>query len=366
MPVKYGSFELPTRIDVDESNKNVNFGRFVAEPFERGFAHTVGNPLRRILLTSIEAPAIISVRIEGVAHEYMAVEGIVEDMTNVILNLKGALLRKLPTDEEQISREPKVVTTHLDITGEKLDKNGGSYAVTLKDLFGASDFDIVNPDHVVFTVTKPMVRRVDLKIAFGRGYTPSERHDIRDKTVDEIVIDSAFSPVRMVNYFVENTRVGQDTDLDKLILEVTTDGRITPEEALRFATQIGVMHLQVFDHHIKGHALSFDEGEIESSTDKDVVMSKLALRINEIELSVRSTNCLAGANIDTIAELVIKPETDMLKFRNFGKKSLTEIRHKLEEMGLSLGMDLSRFGITQENVKQVIADYLAQKAGNQA
>lgn len=364
MAVKYGKFELPTKITVDESSRTGNFVRFIAEAFERGFGHTVGNALRRIMLSSLEAPAIISVRIEGVPHEYMAIEGVIEDVTHIILNLKNALLRKLPTDEEIGSREPKVISKVLDVTAAMLEKSKGQYAVTLKDLIGPTDFDIVNPDLVIFNVTKPMMRRVDLKVAVGRGYVPSERHSLAEKGVDEIVIDSAFSPVRLVNYFVENTRVGQDTDFDRLILEVTTDGRITPEEALSFATQIGILHFQVFDQ-LKFHSLTFDHGEEESNTDRDALMAKLVLKINEIELSVRSTNCLSGANIETIAELVIMPESEMLKFRNFGKKSLNEIKAKLEEMGLSLGMDLSRLGITRENVKQVVLDYLNEKAGMQ-
>lgn len=364
MTVKYGKFELPSKIKIDESLRKANFTRFIAEPFERGFGHTVGNALRRILLTSMESPAIISVRIEGVSHEYTAIEGVVEDMTHIILNLKGALLRKLPTEEQNVSREPKVISRMLDITGDMLDKNNGQYVVTLKDLVGLSDFDVVNPSHTIFTVTKPIMKKVDLKIAFGRGYVPSERHVLKEKIVDEIVIDSAFSPTRLVNYYVENTRVGQDTDFDRLILEVTTDGRITPEEALSFATQIGVFHFQIFDQ-LKSHDITFDEGEVELNTDRDALMAKLSLRINEIELSVRSTNCLSGASIETIGELVIMPESEMLKFRNFGKKSLSEIKAKLEEMGLSLGMDLSRMGITRENVKQVITEYLAQKAGQQ-
>jgi DNA-directed RNA polymerase subunit alpha len=363
MAVKYGKFELPTKIKVDEASKSGTFARFIAEPFERGFGHTVGNALRRIILSSLEAPSIMSVRIEGVPHEYMAIDGIIEDMTHIVLNLKNALLRKLPTDEESGSREPKVVSKILDITGEMLDKNGGQYIVVLKDLLGMSDFDVVNPDLSIFTVTKPMTRKVDVKVAMGRGYVPSERHIFGEKGVDEIIIDSAFSPVRLVNYFVENTRVGQDTDFDRLILEVSTDGRITPEEALSFATQIGILHLQVFDQ-LK-HNLTFDQGEIELNTDRDALMAKLALKINEIELSVRSTNCLAGANIDTIAELVVMPESEMLKFRNFGKKSLNEIKSKLEEMGLALGMDLAKFGITRDNVKQVIQEYITEKAGTQ-
>jgi len=363
MTVKYGKFELPGKIKVDESARKPHFCRFIAEPFERGFGHTVGNVLRRILLTSMEAPAIISIRIEGVPHEYMAIEGIIEDMTHIVLNFKSALLRKLPTEEENVSREPRVISKTVDVTGAMLDKHGGHYVVTLKDIIGDSDFDLVNPEHPLFTVTKPMVKKVDVKIGFGRGYVPSERHVMKEKVVDEIIVDTAFSPVRLVNYYVENTRVGQDTDFDRLILEVTTDGRITPEEALSFATQIGIFHLQVFEQ-LKKHAITFDSDEIQVNTDRDTLLSKLALKINEIELSVRSTNCLSGANIETIGELVIMPESEMLKFRNFGKKSLNEIKAKLEEMGLSLGMDLTRFGINRDNVKQIIIDYLAEKGAS--
>ena len=244
MAVKYGKFELPAKIKIDESSKKPNYARFIAEPFERGFGHTVGNSLRRIMLSSMESPAIVSVRIEGVPHEYMAIEGIIEDMTHIVLNLKGALLRKLPTDEEHRSRDSKVISKILDITADQIDKNGGQYVVTLKDLIGYSDFDIVNPDLTIFTATKPMTRKVDLKVAIGRGYISSERHLVTDKIVDEIIIDSAFSPVRLVNYYVENTRVGQDTDYDRLILEVMTDGRVSPVEALNFAAQIGILHFQ--------------------------------------------------------------------------------------------------------------------------
>lgn len=362
MAVVYGKFELPSKIKVGETAKN--FVRFIAEPFEKGFGHTIGNALRRIMLTSLEAPAILSVKIEGVPHEYMAVEGIVEDMTHVILNLKGALLRKLPSDEESGSRAVRVVTKVLDITQDMLEKGGGQYVVTLKDLMGASVFEVVNPELKIFTATKPMTRKVDIRVGMGRGYVPSERHEITEKWVDEIIIDSAFSPVRHVNYFIENTRVGQDTDYDRLVLEVTTDGRVKPEEALTFATQIGVLHFQIFDQ-LKVHALTFDQGESEANTDRDALMQKLALKINEIELSVRSTNCLSGAGIETIAELVVMPESEMLKFRNFGKKSLNEIKAKLEEMGLHLGMDLAKLGINRDNVKESIQDYLTIKAGTE-
>ena len=362
MAVVYGNFELPSKIKLKQSAKN--FATFVAEPFEKGFGHTLGNALRRIMLTSLESPAILSIKIEGVSHEYMAVEGIIEDMTHVILNLKGALFRLLPSDEEGISRGVKTISKVLDVTQDMIDAGGGQYVVTLGDIVGPSVFEVVNPEMKVFTATSPMTRKVDIKMGIGRGYVPSERHEITDKVVDEIVVDSAYSPVRHVNYFVENTRVGQDTDYDRLILEVTTDGRISPEEALTFATQIGVMHFQVFDE-LKMLSLKFDQGETESNTDKDALMQKLALKINEIELSVRSTNCLSGASIETIAELVVMPEIEMLKFRNFGKKSLNEIKAKLDEMNLYLGMDLAKLGITRDNVKEVIQDYLTQKAGSE-
>jgi DNA-directed RNA polymerase subunit alpha len=351
----YNKFEMPESIKLEEQESNPNKARFVAEPFERCFGHTVGNSLRRLLLTAIESPAIISFFMEGVAHEYMAVEGILEDVTNIILNLKGSLLRKLPLADTPYSKEPKVLTTMLEVSEADLAKTG-QRIIKLKDLVTTGDFEVVNPELHLFTVTKPMTRRVDLRVAFGRGYVPSERHIIEDKIANEIVIDSAFSPVRLVNYFVEATRVGQDTDFDRLILDVETDGRISPKEALSFASRILVKHLDVFER-IEEYDLSFEEQQQTSDSDLDEIMQKLVLGINEIELSVRSTNCLSGANIETIGELVVMPEPKLLQFRNFGKKSLNEIKAKLSEMNLSLGMDLSRYGITQDNIKDMITEY---------
>lgn len=360
MSVKYGKFEMPQRILAEKESQDSNFARYIAEPFERGFGHTIGNSLRRMMLSSLEAPAIISIRLEGVPHEYMPIEGIAEDMTNIILNLKGALLRKLPLDETTGSRETRMITSIIEVTQEDLDRNKGQYTVTLGDVIKDGNFEIVNPNLQLFTVTKPMRRQIDLRVAFGRGYVPSERHNVRDKTSDEILVDAAFSPVRLVNYFVENTRVGQDTDYDRLILEVTTDGRITPAEALSFAAQIGLRHFEVFNQFNK-YAISFDEEDGEGLSDEDELMDKLALGIDEIELSVRSANCLTGANIETLAELVCIPERKMLEFRNFGKKSLNEIKAKLQEMGLHLGMDLGRFGVTPDNVKDKIRVFREEK-----
>ena len=362
MSVKYGKFEMPQNIVLDEKTSTPTYARFVAEPFEKGFGHTIGNSMRRMMLSSLEAPAIISLRIEGIPHEYMSIEGIVEDMTNIILNFKGALLRKLPMSDIPYSHEPRILTKVLEVTQDDLDKNKGSFDVTLGDIIDESYYEVFNPELPLFTVTKPMSRQIDLRVANGRGYVPSERFELKDKSSDEILIDAAFSPVKLVNYYVENTRVGQDTDLDRLILEVTTDGRITPSEALGFAAQIALKHFEVFCN-IEVLDLSFDENELESDSDKDEMMEKLALRIDEIELSVRSTNCLSGANIETIAELVSIPEKKMLEFRNFGKKSLNEIKAKLHEMGLHLGMDLARYGITIENVKERVRQHAEEKKG---
>jgi DNA-directed RNA polymerase subunit alpha len=362
MSVKYSKFELPQRIGLDEESASSKFGRFIVEPFDRGFGHTVATSLRRVLLSAIEAPAIVSLRFEGAPHEYMATEGIIEDMTNIVLNFKGALFRRLPTDDVPGSRDLRILTANLDITREDLDKNGGQCAITIGQLFSGGVFEVVNPELHVFTVTKPLKRQIDIRVAIGRGYVPSERHIIRDKTSDEILIDGLFSPVRLVSHVVENTRVGQDTDFDRLILEIHTDGRITPEEALSFAAQIAQKHFEVFNV-AKTEQIVFDEGLSERDTDQDELMEKLALRIDEIELSVRSTNCLSGANIETIAELVSIPEKRMLEFRNFGKKSLNEIKAKLTEMGLGLGMDLSPYGITQDNLKEKLRHYLEDKKG---
>lgn len=362
MSVKYGKFELPEEISVDQETESKTYARFVAEPFERGFGHTIGNSMRRMMLSALESPAIISLRIEGAPHEYMAIEGIVEDMTNIILNFKGALLRCLPSQHANASGEVRLLTTTIEVTREELDKNKGQLAIKLGDLINGGYFEAVNPDLHLFTLTMPMRRRIDLRVAIGRGYVPSERHFVRDKTSDEILIDAAFSPVRLVNYSVENTRVGQDTDFDRLIFEVHTDGRVTPSEALSFAAQIGQRHFDVFTKD-KAHPMLFDEGFAERNPYLDEMMEKLSLRIDEIELSVRSTNCLSGANIDTIAELVSIPERRMLEFRNFGKKSLNEIKAKLHDMDLSLGMDLSAYGLTQDNVKDKMRQYNEERKG---
>lgn len=355
----YDKFELPESVkmmpvDADASMDKV--ARFIAEPLEKGMGHTLGNALRRTLLVGLEAPAIISFSMTGVLHEYMAMEGIVEDVTNIVLNLKGALLKKYPLQDSEKGRSPQVLRAKIIIDASDLAAVGGQRAVTLADLLQENDFEAINPDHVIFTVTKPVDLDIMLRVAFGRGYSPSERIVLEDKGANEIVLDAAFSPVVLANYFVEDTRVGQDTDFDRLILQIETDGRISPKEALAFSTQILARHCSVFEK-MDERRIVFEEAISIEKESKDDILHKLILGINEIELSVRSTNCLSNANIETIGELVIMPELRLLQFRNFGKKSLCEIKNKLKEMKLELGMDLSQFGVDLDNVKEKMRWY---------
>jgi len=360
MTVLYGKFELPEKIETDKADTTPTFSRFIAEPLERGFGHTIGNSLRRLMLSALEAPAILSVLIEGVPHEYMAVEGVVEDMTNIILNFKGALLRRVAAEGGTLDRKVRVISTDLDITQAQIDEAGGQYGVKLGDVIQSSELEVVNPDLHLFYVTTPFQRRVQVRIGTGRGYVPSERHNIPDRLVDEIPIDALYSPVRLVNYHVEHTRVGQDTDFDRLILEVTTDGRISPREALSFAAQIANTHFAGFQQ-VQEEEISFERPEVVGDSDREEMMGKLALRVGEIELSVRSTNCLKTAGINTIGELVVMSESEMLRFRNFGKKSLGEIKAKLEELELGFGLDLSQYGITRDNVAETVEQYRLER-----
>ncbi|MEF9519446.1 DNA-directed RNA polymerase subunit alpha [Chlamydia crocodili] len=356
----YDKFELPESVKmmaVEGSGGSIDKqANFVAEPLERGMGHTLGNALRRALLIGLEAPAIISFSMTGVLHEYMAIDGIVEDVTNIVLNLKGALLKKYPFQDSEDGRCTQLLKSTISVDASDLAACGGQRFVTLADLLQEGGFESVNPDHVIFTVTQPMQIEIALRVAFGRGYSTSERIILEDKGVNEIILDAAFSPVVLVNYFVEDTRVGQDTDFDRLVLHVETDGRVSPKEALAFSTQILNKHFSIFEK-MDEKKIVFEEAISIEKENKDDILHKLVLGINEIELSVRSTNCLSNANIETIGELVIMPEPRLLQFRNFGKKSLCEIKNKLKEMKLELGMDLSQFGVGLDNVKEKMKSY---------
>lgn len=322
MAKRLGKFELPNRLIRVEETATPTFACFVADPFEKGFGHTIGNALRRVLLSSIEGAAIASVKIEGVSHEFQCSDGIIEDVTEIVLNLKKILLKTT-------RRDPVVL--HLDVT-----KIG---PVVAGDIEPNADVEIVNPDQVICTLTKKRRFQADFKVIVGRGYRLAEDNKEEDQVVGVIPIDSLFSPVTLVKYSVENTRVGKMTDFDKLFLEISTDGRITPEDALKEATVILMHHLELFDRFTV-QEIEFEDRKRAEGEEQNRLRKLLNMSVNEIELSVRAANCLNNASILTVGELARKTEADMLKYRNFGRKSLNEIKAKMESLGLSLGMKI--------------------------
>jgi DNA-directed RNA polymerase subunit alpha len=320
MPKRLGKFEIPSKLTKVEEGSTPTYAKFIAEPFEAGYGHTVGNSLRRVLLSSIEGSAISSIKIEGVNHEFQSIDGVVEDVTDIVLNLKKILI---------VSEKREPVKLHL-----KVNREG---AVTAADIQADANIKIVNPDQIICTLDRKQTFEADIEIKTGRGYCPGEANKKEDQAIGVIAIDSLFSPVRLVRYAVENTRVGQITDYDKLVLEVWTDGRITPDDALKQSASILKHHLDVFDR-VSQEAYEFESQAAEVSEEQNKLRKLLNMSVNEIELSVRAANCLNNANITTVGELAMKTEQEMLKYRNFGKKSLNEIKEKLEALGLSLGM----------------------------
>ena len=320
MPKRLGKFEIPSKLTKIEEGATATYAKFIAEPFEAGYGHTIGNSLRRVLLSSIEGSAISSIKIESVNHEFQSVDGVVEDVTDIVLNLKKILI---------VSEKREPVKLHLKVTREG--------AVTAADIQADANIKIVNPDQLICTLDHKRTFEADLEIKTGRGYCPGESNKKEDQAIGVIPIDSLFSPVRLVRYAVENTRVGQITDYDKLVLEVWTDGRITPDDALKQSASILKHHLDVFDR-VSQEAYEFESQAAEVSEEQNKLRKLLNMSVNEIELSVRAANCLNNANITTVGELAMKTEQEMLKYRNFGKKSLNEIKEKLEALGLSLGM----------------------------
>jgi DNA-directed RNA polymerase subunit alpha len=322
MSVNTSSFIMPKRVEFDKDTLTDTYGRFVAEPLERGFGQTIGNTLRRILLSSISGAAITSVRIHGVLHEFSSLPGVVEDITNIVLNLKKVRI-KLHGDT------PRVIT---------LDKEGPG-AVTAADLSPVAQTEVMNPDAPIATLSEDGHLRMELTVTKGRGYIPADQHKAEDKPIDVIPIDAIFSPIVKVNYQVENARVGHATDYDRLIMSITTDGSITPQDAAAHAAKIMKDHLTVFiNFEEKGEekVLILDE-------EKEAVYRNLDKGVSELELSVRSANCLKNADIQSLRDLVQKTEAEMLKTKNFGRKSLNEIKEILADMGLHLGMDLSAY-----------------------
>ncbi len=320
MIIKLKDFQIPKRLEFEKDTYSDTYGKFFAEPFERGFGTTIGNSIRRILLSSIVGAAVTSLKIEGVLHEFTSIAGVKEDVTDIILNIK-ALRLKLH------SEKPKTIY---------LKKKGPGIAKA-SDIIPDADIEIMTPDLHIATLDKDTKLEMEITVKHGRGYITAERNKEDGQPIGVIPIDSIFSPIRKVNYHVENARVGQETDYDRLILEVTTDGSIKPDDAVAYAAKILKDHMNIF--------INFDEEEeiIEPHVEekKEEEINKNLLRsVDELELSVRAYNCLKNANIKTISELVQKSETEMLKTKNFGRKSLNEIKEILAEMGLTLGMKI--------------------------
>jgi len=321
MAIRLGKFQLPNRLIKDDAS-NDTYGKFIAEPFETGYGHTIGNSLRRVLLSSIEGAAIASIKIDGVQHEFQSMDGVVEDVTDIVLNLKKILV---------VSYKRESTRLLIDVTRQG--------AVTAGDIQPDSNIKILNPEQVICTLDREQRFQAEVEIRVGRGYVSGEDNKMEEQPIGVISVDTLYSPVRLVKYAVENTRVGMMTDFDRLILEITTDGRVTPDECIKQAAAIMKHHLDVFDE-VSNEAVEFESNGAQVTEEQNKLRKLLNMSVNEIELSVRAANCLNNANITTVGELAMKTEQEMLKYRNFGKKSLNEIKAKLEQLGLSLGMKL--------------------------
>ena len=327
--MSWTNLQMPERIELDDSDFSDSFGRFVVQPLEKGFGVTIGNMFRRVLLSSMQGAAFTAIRIDGIQHEFTTIKGVLEDVSEIILNLKQVNLKLLNKRAEKVS-------LHLKGPGE----------FTAGDIQNASsDFEILNPEQHLATLNKEADFEVELHIGRGRGYIPAEENKVTDQPIGLIPIDAIFSPIKNVRYLVKNTRVGQRTDFEKLILEIQTDGSITPDDALTYAGKILRDHIQLF--------INFDiepEEEEQDEVDEEMLRIKklLKMSVDELELSVRSHNCLKAANIKNIGDLVRRDEQEMLRFRNFGRKSLTELNKILEERGLHFGMNIEKYMKTEE------------------
>jgi len=318
MRTLWRDFAMPKKLVCEESSRTDTYGKFIAEPFERGFGTTIGNSLRRILISSIEGAAVTSIKVDGVLHEFASLPGVLEDVTQIVLNVKQLVLRSH-------TRQPKTLALSAKKKG----------AVTAGDIETDDTVEIINPNLHLCTLTKAQDFRMELEVARGRGYVPAEKHRKEGQPIGTILIDGLFSPVKRVNFAVEDTRVGQVTDYDRLLLEVWTNGAMTPKDAILYASNILQRHLDLF---VNFGVLPEEPEEDEPVPVSEELAEKLRTPIGELELSVRAANCLREAKIHTIGELVQKNSQELLKYRNFGKKSLAEIEELLKGMGLSLGM----------------------------
>ena len=314
-------FTIPRYVKIDDES-NAKYSRITVEPFERGYGTTVGNSLRRVLLASLEGTAVTAIRIEGITNEFSAIPGVREDVTEVVLNLKKCDIR--------LNREEPLIFT-FSYTGEG--------EVTTGDIFKDQEgvVDVFNPEHVVLTsAAKSTKLEMEIKVSRGRGYLTAEHFELEHAPIDTIYLDANFSPVKKVNFQVEDARVGQTTDYDRLLLDIWTNGSITPESALEEAASLLINHLKIF---VKQEQEG-DDSAGDSAPEDPELMRTLARTVDELELSVRAANCLKAANIRTIGDLVAREESEMLQFHNFGKKSLDEIKALLDSMGMSLGMNV--------------------------
>ncbi|HXG38184.1 MAG TPA: DNA-directed RNA polymerase subunit alpha [Bacteroidota bacterium] len=317
--------QMPEQVELEESSKSNTFGRFVVQPLEKGFGVTLGNSIRRVLLSSLPGSAITAIRIEGVQHEFSTIKGVVEDVSDMILNLKQVRIRAI---------NKKLTKLVVPVKGPGKFTAGDIQKVT-------SEIEILNPDLVIATLNKDANFEIELRLGRGRGYVSADENKSPDQPIGMIAIDSIFSPIKNVRYFVETTRVGGQIDFEKLILEIETDGSMTPEDALTHAGKILRDHVQLFINF--GAEPETEKPQSEQEAEIARIRKNLMMSVDELELSVRSHNCLRSANIKTLADLVRRSESELLKFRNFGRKSLAELSAIVDELGLSFGMDVDKY-----------------------
>jgi DNA-directed RNA polymerase subunit alpha len=317
--------QMPEKIEIDESSLSPTFGRFTVQPLEKGFGVTLGNSFRRVLLSSLPGTAITAIRVEGIQHEFSTVKGVVEDVADLVLNLKQVRIKPV---------NKKLTKVTLAVKGP-----GELKADNIQE--SSSELEILNPTLHLATLNKDANFEMELRLGRGKGYVSSEENKAADQPIGTIAIDSIFTPIKNVRFFVEPTRVGGQTDFEKLILEIETDGSITPDEALTHAGKILRDHIQLFINFEAEPETEKVESEEEAKLSQ--IRKTLKMSVDELELSVRSHNCLRSANIKTIADLVRKDEAELLKFRNFGRKSLAELSAIVDELGLNFGMDVEKY-----------------------